>query len=427
MTMSDPAREHILMTVLGIGPMATTYVLGRQSQASLRVLKDTGNAHALADLVAVSGEQAGDARAALRTLSEAYASGLPIELGYLARRFLAEHSEWLEAILHRQRLPLAGELVDDFAGILATWQITQELPETGWKARVRLDRTELERQARIIDGFLARDDYPTAFGLMREWLVLWAMWCTGEEHRWLNYHAREPTKRLLRDLAELARRPDRASSDQAVIGQVWDDLRELRNAYAHHGLDKSVTLSTEDRLANRVRAVVRVWRETFRTVPKFSLRTPPPDGRVLVSPVGMRPGVLFSALRTAGPDRLSRCLVICSAETVAAVGQACEAAGYPGDVRLLRLEDPFAGIAELEPRVREAKPYLLDAGEVFVNVTGGTTLMAVLAERIAGATRRDRVYRFALVDRRPPAAQEADPYQHGDVCWLDEQPGSEQA
>jgi hypothetical protein len=93
-------------------------------------------------------------------------------------------------------------------------------------------------------------------------------------------------------------------------------------------------------------------------------------------------------------------------------------------VALVRLDDPFAGVEELGRRIEEATPHLRRAGEVLVNVTGGTTLMGVLVERIAGKARRLKrpVHRFALVDRRPPDAQAADPYQAGDVCWLDDPP-----
>ncbi|MBX6751410.1 MAG: hypothetical protein IRY85_17395 [Micromonosporaceae bacterium] len=135
--------------------------------------------------------------------------------------------------------------------------------------------------------------------------------------------------------------------------------------------------------------------------------------------------MLFSALRAAGPDQLSCVLVICSADTERAIDEAVGKAGYRGRIVRLRLEDPFAGVVELNDLVRAANHHLAEIGTVLVNITGGTTLMGVLAERIAGRARRGRrrsVHRFALIDRRPVTEQENDPYQVGQACWLDDPP-----
>lgn len=144
---------------------------------------------------------------------------------------------------------------------------------------------------------------------------------------------------------------------------------------------------------------------------------------MLVSPVGMRPGALYSALRVAEPARVDLLLVVCSQQTRPAIAEACRAAGYGGEVVPVVLDDPLGGVTELDRRAGEAKPRLVDAAEVLVNITGGTTLMGVLVERIAKqAPRTARVHRFALVDRRSPGEQEADPYRPGEPCWLDDPP-----
>lgn len=390
---------------------------------ALRVLADTGSAHAMAELVENSdGHSAAQVGKALRTLSEAYASGLPIELGYLARQFLAEQVGPLRDVLHDRRLPLADELVREFSAILKSHQLVQDIAEPDWKPRVILDRAELERQARIIDEFLDRCDYRTAFGLMREWLVLWAMWRTGDEGRWLDYHGRKGVESRLNRRG----RSTGSTADQAMVVRVLKLLRELRNPYAHHGLDKNVNLSHEH-LADSIEQITHLWRTMLRRVPESSVVLPPPQARVLVSPLGMRPGVLYSALLADDHRPVSRCLVICSSDTEGFIQQACEKAGYSGEVMQVRLDDPFAGVAELPARVREAKRYLPDDAEIIVNVTGGTTLMGVLAERIANSARGSGqpVHRFALIDRRPTPAQDADPYQRGEVCWLDDPPKEE--
>jgi hypothetical protein len=72
---------------------------------------------------------------------------------------------------------------------------------------------------------------------------------------------------------------------------------------------------------------------------------------------------------------------------------------------------------------------LVGADRVLVNLTGGTTLMGLVAMRMADHAQSlaRPVQRFGLVDRRAPAQQEVDPYQPSDVFWLDETGGSEEA
>ena len=115
------------------------------------------------------------------------------------------------------------------------------------------------------------------------------------------------------------------------------------------------------------------------------------------------------------------CLVICSRETEGMIHTASQRAGYAGEVKPLILEDPYGGRAEIERLVEFARRSFVGAGEVFVNVTGGTTLMGLAAEALAGAARKLAcpVRRFGLIDRRPPEQQDANPYQTGEPFWLD--------
>src|SRR5690606_36047284 len=210
---------------------------------ALRVLAETGSASVMAKLVADSAaKDAEQVGAAMHTLSETYGWGLPVEHGYLARRFLTENIESFREVLHAERLPLADDLVRDLADVLRAQQLRQDVSGEGWKRRATLNRAELERQAHLIDGYLARQDYPTGFGLMREWLVLWAMWLAGEEEHWLDFNKRRRTGDRLHLLASLAAHGKPLSPEQATIGTVWDHIRRLRNPYAHHGLDPNVTL-----------------------------------------------------------------------------------------------------------------------------------------------------------------------------------------
>jgi hypothetical protein len=90
---------------------------------------------------------------------------------------------------------------------------------------------------------------------------------------------------------------------------------------------------------------------------------------------------------------------------------------------LLRLDDPYAGKDERKRIMTEARQELAAADEVLVNITGGTTLMGVVAEDLAQEAHRwaRPVRRFALIDKRPPEQQKQEPFVEGDILWLDEE------
>ena len=117
------------------------------------------------------------------------------------------------------------------------------LPESvlgdGWKRQIRLSTFELERQARIIDKLSGRENYATALRLMREWLVSWAAYQQGLEDEWLSRDVRQRAEGLLHALRAIS--GDRGlrgvlSKEQRKLGEFWNDLAEVRNAYAHHGM-----------------------------------------------------------------------------------------------------------------------------------------------------------------------------------------------
>ena len=265
---------------------------------------------------------------------------------------------------------------------------------------------------------------------MNEWTVSWVVWRRGRAHDWLDFStARRGAGNFLDAVAAVGSDADTEfrealTEEQREIGAFWAELREVRNAYAHHGMRPQVVVG--DQKVEKQRKRVRDFWARLRSSPNFSLTLGPAPGRhVLVSPIGRRPGVLFSAMQacrtsghTAGPDV---CLVICSDETAASVDEAAKQAGYAGAVELLRLGDPYGGRDEIEPLVRTARRHFVGGGEVRVNITGGTTLMGLAAEALAAAARKLAcpVRRFGLIDRRPPAQQEADPYRVGEPFWLD--------
>jgi hypothetical protein len=117
------------------------------------------------------------------------------------------------------------------------------------------------------------------------------------------------------------------------------------------------------------------------------------------------------------------CLIVCSGRSEPSVPEAFSQANFGGEHRFLRLEDPYAGKDERKRIMKEARQELAAAEEVLVNITGGTTLMGVVAEDLAQEARRlaRPVRRFALIDKRPPEQQRREPFVEGDILWLDEE------
>ncbi len=289
----------------------------------------------------------------------------------------------------------------------------------------------MKRQARVIDSLLEHGHAATALGLMNEWTVSWAVLRRDPgKHDWLDYQnvRRKAAEtlgaiRAIRDDPEL----DRILTDkQRALGVFWRHLTDLRNAFHHHGM-RPQPLVGDSQTRSRLCEIQTYWCKTLRSCPCFSLSLGEATGRqVLVSPIGMRPGVLFSALHACRdadvePDT---CLVLCSDDTKGLIVDAINRAEFAGAVQTLALEDPFGGgRPEIERLTKKAREQFIGADNVLVNVTGGTTLMGLAAEDLANAARHLAcpVRRFGLIDRRPPAQQDEDPYRVGEPFWLDEE------
>ena len=399
---------------------------------ALEVLRDTGSTLPMARSLECNPGNVSAQHVAreLARLSNAYLSGLPLELGRQACRVGEQSLKPLKRFLARDhQLPLAGELVDRLADILEPFALTTTTSGDGWKQQVALSNGELRRQADVIDDLLLRGSFATALGLMNEWTVSWVVWRSNDVNAWLDYRTvRRRAAGLLGAIEAVSKDSEIVhvlSDEQRSLGDFWRELCELRNAYHHHGMRPQVLVGNPQ-IDKKHRRIRDFWEGTLRSCPEFSLALgQSPGDQVLVSPVGLRPGVLFSALqacrRDGEIDKPTICLVICSRETEVLIAEALQRAGHAGEVEPLLLEDPYGGRLEIERLVKEARRHFIGAGEVLVNVTGGTTLMGLAAEELADAARKLAcpVRRFGLIDRRPPERQDVDPFQTGEPFWLD--------
>ncbi len=346
----------------------------------------------------------------------AYESALPLELGK-ASWGLSDSIQNLATMNFAEIPPLADELTCAIAKVADRSAFAQAPSKGDWKKTILINKKELKRQTQMIDLYLDRDQLPLAVGLMREWVVSWAMLQSGQTVDWLNRSNRQRYERRLGALGAFARHKAFKSivtAEQKEFGTFWHQLTdELRNALHHHGMRKE---ALEDP-PKSLKSVRDFWDRLKADQIDWPLLGGG-KGQVLISPQGTRPGVLFSALKVAQPDA---CLVICSAASASSIADAAKHAGFKGHIERIELTDPHGGFDEIEDAVEQARPDLLNADKVIANMTGGTTLMGLIVQRLTEeAQKLDRpVRRFALIDRRPPAEQDSDPFVQGDCHWLD--------
>lgn len=377
----------------------------------------TGSARPMAELIraADTSQNAQSMARDLDGLSQFLADGLPLELGVQAGKFVTQRIKPLRKLVGQQHLPglFSQELAHRIREELRYYALPTASKD---KASVKLDRMELKRQIRLIDRLHEYGHQAAAIGLMREWVVSWAIWQTGNQD-WLD--ERRPAETALNLLSRLCDEDAThlLSARQRELAEFWSNVRELRNLTAHHGMKRQEAFGKKVLAVEH--AVWQFWQDCMRHLPEISLDMV--DGvkhdRLVVSPLGHTPGVLFSTLRTCNPPATARdlCLVITSRAAVTRMDEALEEAGFAGEKHALVFDDPFAGLDEREDLLKQAAKFILGTRETHVNMTGGTTLMGLLAEEIAGKAREYQrlATRFALVDQRSPDAQRDQPFVVG--------------
>ncbi len=405
---------------------------------ALAVFREQGIAHPMAELIRPSlnemrrcaQEQNNDLElhrrateldktiTAIERHSFAYAAALPVEMGK-ASLFLAERIRRLAETELGNKLPLASSLGRIMAEAAAPTAFTQPPVGRGnWKETIQLNGQELERQARMIDAYLERGQLSLAIGLMREWVISWVIWKRQSSQRWLGYSARKPHEQRLGGIGAILKNVPTGiepTPDQRDFGEFWNKLGdELRNALLHHGMRQEAMEDVPSSL-NHVRQFWSRLRSDQIEVPSFGGG----HKRLLICPIGLTPGVLYSAIRHTIPDRV---LVVCFSDSAGAIDEALAKAGRTVEVRRLLMTNAFTGIDEFASLIGDASAWLFEADEVHANLTGGTTLMgALVGEFVKRAAREYQrpVREFVLIDKRSPEQQRTDPWRVGDIHYMD--------
>lgn len=385
------------------------------------------------------GKKLSPVRDAVEKLARALALGLPLEAGLAAARAREELDRLREdyrAISAPLRLVLnlvKGELKD-----LATPSGIRQ------KSALALSREELQRQVRLAGFYARREDAQKALLVLREVMVSAAVLggsgaSAGAE--WLDYErVRRPAEVRLNAASERARTGE-ATEDEKAIAALWDRVREHRNRLAHAGMTvEHVRAATAKELEEMASELERLLSRGA-----FGALAPADGETVLLTPLGLSPGVLYSALLHTRPNRV---LVLTSRQAATEAQEAVMRAGYtpisgtnaegraysstPGGYPPLRLqivtvEDPWKTTHLPEDTREKLLQGVRAARELIVNITGGTSLLQYHIEWAARQAEAAGIAcrRIALIDRRDPASQRAEPWVAAEMVDLSRGPKQE--
>jgi len=141
--------------------------------------------------------------------------------------------------------------------------------------------------------------------------------------------------------------------------------------------------------------------------------------RVLITPLGTSPGVLYTLIKKLIPDKI---YVITSKKGADNIPEICKESDYDAKkITTFLFNDPFAGFAEMEGVFAEFETLNFDTlDEIILNLAGGTSFLQYVASNMADRLekRNYSVKKVFAVDRRDFKEQKENPYVVGEVVEL---------
>lgn len=344
----------------------------------------------------------------------AYESGLPMELGLAAGKLCHGLEEKPLETIPGLSLPLAKELGKTILETADPLRFESDKLRDGWgigkwKKAYYLSQTELRREAALIDQYLDRNQFALALGLMREWTVSLGALYRNKSTCWLDREGRLAIERELGAMSEesLQRYLD---DEQIKWGRFWKQLKNQRNQLAHCGMKRKeieINLGEINAFWQKIKFGDQVWASFGGG-----------KGCLLLTSLGMSPGVLYSAIKKIQPKSV---LILCSERARPGIAEAVNFSGFDGHYKSIIMQDPFNGYAEINNLLKESRETCLDADKVLVNLTGGTAMMGIVMQRLYEQARKDQRpgQRFVLTDKRPPEDQKSNPWVEAEIFWLD--------
>ncbi|MBY0552128.1 MAG: hypothetical protein K2W95_32900 [Candidatus Obscuribacterales bacterium] len=349
---------------------------------------------------------------ATKEMSEVLAAGLPVEVGLTVARLSSSIDTYLSAPVGDPSVQLA---VSSLRETITQWSVTTGLSSAKQKKDLPLSYEELERQLLLCEWYANKQDIPKSLQIAREWLVSYSFLQSGKTGMWLDYKARSPAEQTLKSIAYRNEHNIPQSEELKNVGNIWSKLSQLRNSYAHVGMTNDRVNVSKEQLT----ALLSELKKLLNT--RISLSDSSRSATWLVTPMGLSPGVLYSALSHIRPEGV---LVVTSPEAENSISEAISRANCPNlEVLTYVMKEPFYGFGEAKQVLSMARlSNLLSAKELVTNITGGTTAMQHVVERVAEDCRHlgMQVRTIALIDKRAVQEQRSDPWQRGELYALDQ-------
>lgn len=433
-----------------------------------RFFRESGQAHHLAGLLkrfedpppGIEGparspfNQIKRLREKIEDFSRFYCLGLPFELG----REAALLEGFLKANVFdviRDRVPMLDELKSQIEEFIRPFALSPQNAKKALKQKLELTEQELQRQASLIDAYFSQGYLPLALGLIREWMISCIIYHNSntdilkgeawiyknqkraEVEEWLGSQTHRIKEKRAGECYEASLLPN-----QRMIEQ-WQYFSDTRNKLMHFGhqqdnvnlnspkieqlrerwqeLKSSLSDASKWRIEKPARE--NTWQKyvvDMSMLPGRGIEKPGGEKILLISPLGMSPGLLFSAISHLR-DRLWKVWVISSAQAVQALEEIKAHSGFSGCVDVVQVDDPFTCFQEGDNFYCSVRSDALQADKVVVNLTGGTTALQFVIQEAADRLKGEdlTVERIALIDRRPMEEQKKDPYQVGEIINLD--------
>ena len=338
-----------------------------------------------------------------------FGAGLPLELGRASASLQSKYSRMNEKFdASAIPIPLAEDLMAEIASAAKHLSLSNQRSAGDWKEELPLTLEEIHREAMLIDMYFEGGFYNNALGLLREFIITRSILSVKQNNNWLDMKSRWLMEdKLGAFMSYWKKNQDALPEEQRVLASFWDELTQCRNDLHHHGMKRN-NISVTGRAARlrgkwtSIKALLDdndFWKADFGGG----------SGCLLISALGLSPGLLYSALCHVKPRAL---LAVVSAQSVDLLQEVIERSGCQAEIVTRVLNDPFQGFDEIPDLVIASQETLLGADEIICNATGGTTAMQYGVMRLSeGASRLGRQVKWvAMVDNRPAEDQRKDPY-----------------
>ena len=347
-----------------------------------------------------------------------FGAGLPLELGRASASMQSKYSRMKEKFdASAIPMPLAEDLMEEIASAAYPFGLSNLRSAGDWKQKLSLTSDEIQRETMLIDTYFEGGFYNNALGLLREFIITRCMLSAQQTDNWLDMKSRELMEKKLGALMSAWKKnQDALPEDQRILASFWDELTQCRNDLHHHGM-KLNNVSVTGR-ADRLRGKWTSLKSQLDDNDFWLVNFGGGSGCLLISALGLSPGLLYSALCQVKPRVL---LAVASAKSVDLLQEVIERSDCQAEIITGVLNDPFNGFDEIPDLVITSQDTLLEADEVICNATGGTTAMQYGVMRLSeGASRLGRKVKWvAMVDNRPAEDQRKDPYVVSEMIDLE--------